>query len=139
MAETLDKKWQAESLHREEIKAVDRGLKAIDKDKLELEKHFIKNSDIVPFLNNIEAYAVSVGATAMTTALDLSPDKLNLLVTLQAEGSFQALHRFLTLLENSPYELELSSVDILKQSTDVSNNSPWEAHFLIRLLSFNNN
>jgi len=77
-----------------------------------LETHFIKSSDVVPFLNTIEALGPAVGASAEIDSVDTSPDGASLIVELQASGSFGAVYKFLTLLENSPYELNFLSMDI---------------------------
>jgi hypothetical protein len=64
-----------------------------------------------------------------------------LLVGVKVAGVFEAVYKFLTLLENSPYEIEFLSMDIHKTLvTDVAGKSvggsTWEAILKIRLLTF---
>ncbi|OGI68839.1 hypothetical protein A3A05_02450 [Candidatus Nomurabacteria bacterium RIFCSPLOWO2_01_FULL_41_12] len=133
--------WRAETSRREEIKALDLSIKRLEGERVQLETHFAKSSDVVPFLDTIEELAPQVGAEAGVSSVDISEDRLSLLVGLKASGTFESLYKFLTLLENSPYELEFLSMDIRKG--DISNvpdqgqtSSKWGATFKIKLLSF---
>jgi hypothetical protein len=58
----------------------------------------------------------------------------------QTSGSFEAIYKFLNLLENSPYELDFLSMDMHKMAPDVvvkgAQNLKWEAVFKIKLLTF---
>jgi len=133
--------WQTEMLRRDEIKMLDRSIKIIEIERKELETHFAKSSDVVPFLDTIERLAPQVGAKAEVVSVDIGEDKVSLIVGMKASGTFEGIYKFLTLLENSPYELEFVSIDIQKR--DVLNTSDqnqigsrWNATFKIRLLSF---
>jgi hypothetical protein len=132
---------------RDEIKALNRSIDAIKGEKADLETHFAKSSDIVPFLDTIEALAPRVGAKAQVTSVDILKDNSGLMVQISASGSFASLYKFLTLLENSPYELEFTGVDIQRQNdtgvADPNAKVPvpvsvaiWQAIFRIKLLSF---
>ena len=131
-AEEINLEWQIQSSKHNELLSLEKGVKAVDPERIELNKHFIKINDIVPFLDTIETLAPKVGAEASTTSVELSSDKIALLVGLNTEGSFQSIYKFITLLENSPYELEFTSVKITKYDTT------WRALFIIKLLSFSN-
>lgn len=132
--EEITVEWQKEADRREEISSLARGLKMVEKETMELNKHFAKNSDIVPFLDTIEQLAPKVGANALTTSVDLSADKLSLLVGLSVKGTFDSIHKFFTLLENSPYELEI--ISFIMSNKDKT--SDWEASVQIKLVSFIN-
>ncbi|TSC77943.1 MAG: hypothetical protein G01um101424_77 [Parcubacteria group bacterium Gr01-1014_24] len=122
--------WQTEALRRYEIKALDRSIKIIEGERAQLETHFAKSSDIVPFLDTIERLAPQVGTKAEVTSVNVSEDHTGLYVGMEASGTFNGLYKFLTLLENSPYELEFVSMDIKKGLES------WEAILKIKLLSF---
>jgi len=133
--------WQMESLRRDDIRSLDRSLQKISNERTLLETHFAKSSDVVPFLDTIERLAPMVGAVAHVNSVDTSTDSTGLTVGLKASGSFEAIYKFLKLLENSPYELEFLSMDIHKLTMpDVlgkpAADSQWEAVFKIQLLSF---
>ena len=116
-------------------------LSQVASDRAALETHFAQSSDVVPFLNTIEQLAPSAGAVATVDAVDTGTNNSQLVVELKVSGSFTQIYKFLTLLENSPYELNVLSMDIhtstLTQAPSKNANpSAWEALFRIQLLSF---
>lgn len=131
---------------REEIRTLNASIEAIKGEKTELETHFAKSTDIVPFLNTIEGLAPQVGAKAEITSVNLLPDSSGLTVQINATGDFASLYKFLTLLENSPYELQFTGVDMQRQTSGQApdangkitavQNPGWRAVFGIKLLSF---
>ena len=127
-------KIKEEESYMGELRALGHGIKTIESEKLELEKHFVSSSNFVPFLDTIENLALKVGATAETTSVDISQDKLNLTVDLDIKGSFVSLYKFITLLENSSYELEVVSLDLFKETTQMF----WEVKIVLKLISFVN-
>lgn len=132
--------WQKEASRREEIRSLNRSVGTIEGQKTLIDSHFAQSSNIVPFLDTIESLALKVGTKAEVTSVDISEDSLGLMVGLKASGSFEAVYKFLLLLENSPYELEFASMDIKKAVTqsekDIKLKSSWDAVFKIKLLSF---
>ena len=133
--------WQAEARRRDEIKSTNQSLQKIADKRAMLETHFAESSDVVPFLDTLEKLALKVGAKAVVDSVDTPTDNTGLIVGLKASGSFEAIYKFLTLLENSPYELDFLSMDMHKLTMpDVSSKNvkdlKWEAVFKIQLLSF---
>ena len=133
--------WQTETFRREETRTLDRSLKQMVDDKTQLETHFAKSSDVVPFLDTIEKLASKAGTVAEINSVDTGINSVGLLVGLKTSGSFEAIYKFLTLLENSPYELEFLSMDVHKLAPEIASdkkikNFKWEAIFKIQLLSF---
>ncbi len=140
-AEDSTLSWQAETDRRYEIRSLDRSMPEISADKVELENHFAKSSDAVPFLDTIEKLAKDAGTVAIISTVNVVPDSTALEVDLNDSGSFEGIYRFLTLLENSPYELDFPSVDIHRLSSSAApvagaSNFKWEASLKIKLLSF---
>lgn len=132
---------QTETLRRYNMASLNQLLQKIAPDKVVLDNHFIKSSDVVPFLNLIEKLALEAGVSVEIDSIDSKTINSELTVEFKASGEFEVIYKFLTLLENSPYELEFLSMDIHKSSLlDVSDenlkNSNWEAIFKIQLLSF---
>jgi hypothetical protein len=116
-------------------------LKTTEPERILLDSHFIKSSDVVPFLDMFDKLAGAVGAKAEVASVVIAPDNSGLLVTIKATGLFEALDKFLMLLENSSYELDFISMDIQKSDVGVvsDKNTPssqWSAVFGIKLLSF---
>lgn len=135
--------WAEEDIKRWEIKNLDNSLEKITDDNILLESHFAKSSNIVPFLNTIEKLAPSAGVFIEIDSVNIKTDNTGLLVGLKVAGRFEGIYKFLTLLENSPYELDFLSMDIHKLSTGAvvekgkkTAASQWEGVFKIQLLSF---
>ncbi|MBI2630650.1 hypothetical protein HYW73_00330 [Candidatus Nomurabacteria bacterium] len=123
--------WQAEANRRDEIRSLARSIKEIQAERTELETHFAESSNIVPFLDTLEKLAVLAGAKADVKSVDIEEEKSELTVSIQTIGSFESTYKFIRLLENSPYELEIISFDIKKSGA-----GEWAGLFKIRLLSF---
>jgi hypothetical protein len=140
LAETT---WNTENLRRNEIKTLDQSINDIQDQTTALTTHFAQSSDVVPFLNTIESLATEAGATAIISSVDVSTDNTSLMVALKATGTFPNIYKFITLLENSPYELQFEGMD-LQNTTSVNTSgkttttSNWNATFNIKLISFIN-
>ncbi len=138
---SAENKWQLEALKREEIKTLERSVKMIDLEKTELETHFAKSSDIVPFLDAIESFAPRAGVKAEVTSVDILENFSGLSVGMNASGTFEGLYKFITLLENSPYEIIFDGVDMHKEGDREAaakgvKDLKWNVFFKIKLLSF---
>ncbi|OGI92479.1 hypothetical protein A2933_01040 [Candidatus Nomurabacteria bacterium RIFCSPLOWO2_01_FULL_46_18] len=133
VSDETEMKWQAESNRREEIKSLERLIKEVEEKRVALESHFARSSNAVPFLDLLEKLALSVSAKPEIVSVDVAKDKTGLLVEVGTIGTFEAVYKYLLLLENSPYQLEFISVDLHKiseQGTD------WRGNFKMKLLSF---
>ena len=121
----------------EDLKSLDRSLKNIESGVTLLDTHFAKGSDVVPFLDTIEKLAPKVGVTAEVNSVNNVANGAELVVELESRGSFAGVYKFLTLLENSPYQLEFLSMDLRKvtEGDDLSS-VEWQGVFRIRLLGF---
>lgn len=133
--------WQTEATRRDGIRSLDSSLQKIADNKVLLETHFAKSSDVVPFLDTIEKLASLSGIVAGIDSVGTSAENVGLVVGLKASGSFGNLYKFLTLLENSPYEINFLSMDLHKMTAANGSGKnivglPWKAVFKIQLLSF---
>ncbi|PIR69051.1 hypothetical protein COX93_00830 [Candidatus Nomurabacteria bacterium CG_4_10_14_0_2_um_filter_30_12] len=144
VSEISQEKWQIETIHRENIKSLVSLVKSVESERSLLETHFVKSSDIVPFLDTIEKLAKNVGVNAEIVSVDIPKDNSSLVVETKVSGSFETIYKLILLLENSPYELQFVSVNIKGSDTqyiiiDKNNKVPeWTAIFKIKLLSFVN-
>jgi hypothetical protein len=134
-AQTAEKEWQVEASRRDEIRTLYHSIQVIGEERSEIETHFARSSNIVPFLDTIEALAPRAGAVAEVTSVDILKGSPVLVVGMKASGTFSGLYEFLTLLENSPYELEFTGVDIQKET---ATDNKWDLTLNINLLSFVN-
>lgn len=128
--------WRTEAARRDEIKSLDSSIKKIENEKLMLETHFARSANPVPFLDTLEKLAESVGAENSVSAVDVAKDGKSLIVGMSASGSFSAFYKFLTLLENSDYDMEFLSIDMQKDGEGDSTDGEWSAIIRIKLLTF---
>lgn len=133
--------WQDEAHKRDEIRSFEQSLKMIEEERNLLQTHFAQSSDVVPFLDTIEKLAQKVNAKAEVVGVYLSKDGKDLFVEMEASGNFASTYKFITLLENSPYELEIMSMDLQKSvKTDPNSKnkttSEWRVTLELKLLSF---
>lgn len=132
--------WETEFTRQEEIQSLNRSILAIETGKAELETHFARSSNVVPFLDSIENLAKQMGLEAGVSLVDVPKEEKNLIVEMKTVGNFSTIYKFLKLLENSSYEIELVSVNL--QNTTSSDElvkdskTEWEAMLRIKLLSF---
>ena len=133
--------YQTEKLRHGDLATLNSSLSTIQDEQNSIQTHFAKSSDVVPFLDNMETLAGEVGATASVDSVDAPADNSGLAVNLKASGSFESLYKFLTLLENSPYELNFLGVDFhqLDQSNASGKSVPsakWEVILKVQLVTF---
>lgn len=129
--------WQNEEDRREVIKSLDRSIKEIELEKKSIESHFVSSSDVVPFLDFFEQSALKVNAETEVSSVSVSVENDSILVDLKTKGSFESLYKYITLLENAPYELEISSFVLSKENSNIiAGNTAWSLSLKIKLLSF---
>jgi hypothetical protein len=133
--------WQTEASRRNEITSLNNSLGQIAEDRASLETHFVQSSDVVTFLDTFGEIATLSGTKAEIDSVDTGTNNSELVVGLKVTGSFGAVYKFLTLLENFPYELDFISMDMHEEMVpSVSSKNiiipDWEADFKIQLLSF---
>lgn len=143
--EQLTNDYKAEEKRREEIQSLNKAISEIDTEIAKLDSHFIKENQkdeqIALYLSSLEELAVSVGSKAEVTSVETPNDKIkNFSISLRVEGSFNSIYKFLLLLENSKYELDITSARILRESGGevlADGELPkWRADFKIKVLSF---
>lgn len=133
--------FKKEEQRRNEIKLLNSGIKAIENEVSLLNGYFTKSTEVVHFLDKIEALARDTKAETEVTSVTMASDFSSLSVKMKATGSFEALYKFLLLLENSSYELEFNSVDIsrpelIDADTGILESSEWSMTLEINLISF---
>lgn len=132
---------QTETSKKNESKSYERLLKLVETERAQLDTHFIKSTDVVVFLDTVEDLAPRVNAKAEVALVDIAPDSTSLNVEMKASGTFEALYRFLMLLENLPYQVEIVSMNLQRpgaagEAVSGSAAVEWSATFQIKLLSF---
>lgn len=141
LAQQQEAIWQNESARRGVLSLLDRSIKVIEPQITQMKTHFAQSSDVVPFLDSIERLATMAGVGAEVASVDVPAKDKVLVVTVNTSGGFGETYKFLTLLENSPYQLDFVAVD-LKRKLDPINplliisNPVWVGYFKFNLISF---
>jgi len=136
-ANALYKEFHVEDERRTKLNSLDTLIKRIEGERMELESHFAKSTDIVPFLDTIDSLGRMSAAEVTVSSVDILTDKSGLMVNLSAKGDFEAVYAFLLLLENSPYEMAFISTSLRGEDVTEENPVPeWTATFRLKLISF---
>jgi len=139
-SQEADIEWNSESAKLNDIKVLSASIKTVDSEKIVFESHFVKSTDVVSFLNTLENMARNVSVDVAISSVDELTDESGLVVGLNTEGTFEGLYKFLILLENSQYEIDVLSVSMERElgqdSKEVISVPKWAATFKIKLLSF---
>jgi hypothetical protein len=143
ISQSTQEKLQTEISRRDSIKALINSVQTISKERAQLDTHFVRSSDVVPFLDTIEKLAKEAGTNAEVTSVGLAADKASLEVEMKAQGDFENIYKLIMLLENSPYNLEFILVSIQNLNTEIvvekdTKIERWTANFKISLKSFIN-
>jgi len=133
--------WQNETDRRNVLSSLDHFIKVIEPETIQLTNHYAQSSDAVPFLDSIEKVALEAGVKAEVISVNVPAQDRILVVVVDSSGSFAEIYKFLTLLENFPYQLEFASVNIKRRTEpDVplskSAGATWDGSFKINLISF---
>lgn len=131
--------WQIEENRRNEIKNLERSVKNLAEEKKDLDSHFVASDDPVAFLNSLESMALSVGAVAEVSTVGTN-NNAGLVVNLRATGGFDSLYKFLTLIENSHYIMEIQNMAMSTNVPEIksTNVSKWDMSVQLKLTTFSN-
>lgn len=89
-------------------------------DKAYIDAHFVDGGDIAGFFGEVEDLGKQTGVLVEIGTADFTKDKTKKLrLVFKASGSFEAIIRFIELLENFKYELVQKRVAIEKDSMQV--------------------
>ena len=137
-ADKMFSEWQNGYKQKEETKLLNDFLKKTVEARSVLNSHFAQSSDVVPFLDMLESLATSVGAKAEVLVINVPDDNTGLYVEAKASGPFGSIYKFIKLLENSPYETEIISMNMSNAyfSADSKVATGWSINLKIKLLSF---
>ncbi|MCX6747768.1 MAG: hypothetical protein NTW98_02375 [Candidatus Nomurabacteria bacterium] len=71
--------------------------------------------------------------------MDINEDPASLLIGVHASVSFESVYKFMTLLENASYELEIQTFDLRKEGIALDAlKTSWSVTMQIKVLSFSN-
>lgn len=136
ISQDIQAQWEKEEYRRSNMKSLESLLADTKDDRVLIDQHFVYGSDIVPFLNMIEALAPKVSVNAEVDLVDITKDGSSFSIDLNTTGSFENTYKFISLLENSSYELEFNRIDVRKEDTTTEKSSTWQGYLKIKVISF---
>jgi hypothetical protein len=139
---TLRAETAALEMQESEIGRLRTNLVSTEAERGRITSYFIEEDDVVPFLETIERYAESVGASVKFNTIAIAKDPLSLNVALTAEGTFADLYRFTSLLETAPYEIVINTakLEVLPPEIPTTKGAPvlpleWNEQISLSVLS----
>lgn len=100
----------------------------------ELDKHFVKGTEVVAILQYVEDLAPRVGASAKVSAVDVTKDGQSLFIDMNISGSFDSVYKFVNLLEQASYILDIINLDI--QAVQKESGNTWSGNIKVKVISF---
>lgn len=136
----LTNEYKEKEIRSNQIKELNKVISEIGDEVKILDSHFLNTGDVAPFLDELELDAKNLGVKAEVVSVD-NPNTQNkyLSINLRADGTFENLNKFLLLLENYKYQLEVFDVRMIRNSapdTDLNSLPIWSGDFRIKVISF---
>jgi len=128
-AEAADLAQQIQSKDEDaaRLKAAKTALASIQSDEALIGNYFVSTSDVVPFLEGLQATGSHLGANVVIASVsaDTLAGRPTLALTLQITGSFDAVLRTLGRVEYAPYFVSVSDLSLTTvPATVASANAP---------------
>ena len=125
------------------LRALSAALEKTEEERAKIDSYFVDIKGVAKFLEKLQSFGDASGVSLKLENVDIE-GKNALKVSFNDNGSFAENYRLLELIENSPYTLEIDSMNINKVmvsvpgGASVSLNNLWSGSFSVRLLSFVN-
>lgn len=112
LSQEIDTYAQNESVRTQSNKVAEE-----QKDKIEkIDLYLLHKNEVVPFIETVEGAGKKTGAVVKIGTVNVGSDSV-LAIRLEARGSWNNINRFLSYLENLPYKISLSKVDLNRASS----------------------
>lgn len=95
-------------------------------DEVAVRGHFVPETDVVAFINNLEARGLAQGSSVNVLSVEKGgiPTHQTLNLTLTVKGSFDAVMRTVGTIEYAPYDLSISQFSLAR-----GDKNNWHADF----------
>lgn len=128
------------------ISALEKKIAEVEVTREVINSYFVNSSEIDSFIGYLEKLGTSVGTKLEVKSVAISTDEKNtVLGQLSIEGTFANVMQTITLLENIPYQIHITSVYLnkniqsvtteIKGKTIVTEKSVWQADVSFKILS----
>ncbi len=119
---TLSADIAAKTNEHQEAGSVRTALAEVEAQEAKLESHLVPASDIVPFLESVEALGSEFGARVSVLSVSDPAEDGKIALSLSVEGSFDAVMRTVGVLENSTRASVIRSLTL-----DAADDGMWSA------------
>jgi Tfp pilus assembly protein PilO len=126
------------------LKSVKNLVNDIEEDRLKLDTYFIKDDEVVDFIESVEGMAEDADISAEVTAVDIGDYKNNvnqasdmverLLLSLKVYGKWNDVFHFISLIEKMPFVVNLSNINIGAVYSNNKKTSYWQGTFKMSAL-----
>jgi Tfp pilus assembly protein PilO len=131
----LQQQAQGES-RRDNIEAFKKTITETADKRAMLEAFFLTPDNVPDFISNIEEWGTKLGLKATLSGLR-EDDTQTLSFSVQADGTFDQITRFMELLQNMPYDVHLDKVSLINQvEGEKTSGKVWHSTFDIRITSY---
>jgi hypothetical protein len=96
--------------------------------KTKLSAMFLDDDTLVSFLSTIENLSKTTGGAVKVLSVSNSPDKQSYLLSVSAEGKWQAVYQTLSLIETLPIPVSINNVQILHEKGTTAT-ADWQGLF----------
>ena len=122
-----------------ELNTIKKTIIATEEDRNKLAAYFVSDKSIVGFLEYIESLGETTNTEASIEAVDIGVETNTLIVSVKTIGTFSSVMRYVDLVENMPYRIEINNFTLTTKdslSDTVLVVPEWEADITFKLISY---
>lgn len=119
------------------IQSLERLLDETEEQKRDVENIFVDDKTVVRFIEELERLAEITGAVLeiKDASLPRTDEDLGPTFSMEIEGSFKNIFRYLELLENVPFQVEFNEIRFVKPG-GAGGAGAWSLAIVLRVLSY---
>jgi hypothetical protein len=105
-------------------------LTSLDANEALVKSYVLRKDNIVPFIDLLQSTGKEVGASVQVLSVtdDKSTGHARVVISLTVNGSFDAVMRTMGILENGPYDTELTNLALDSAATSTRGTQLWSAN-----------
>jgi hypothetical protein len=103
------------------IKMLEKKIAELEATRARIDSYFVDSEQIDSFISYLENLGTTAGTVLEVKTVEISPNKKNtILGKVSAQGTFASVMKTITLLESIPYQIEVTSVYLNKDTQTVT-------------------
>lgn len=124
-----------------QLSSIKNTIKMTEKEQTNLNLCFIANNEVVDFIKSIETMSKNAGVSMNIRSVGVGDTETIressieiLIIEFIIGGSWSNTHNFLSLIENSTYEITINQMSINKISDSMTGKETWKSVFVIKAI-----